>query len=69
MNPSKIDPKSHRLGLGAGLLLGLFGKKKRPHSPAELYQKDFHPNTQKMGLRLTDRMRKVFRLRWLQLKK
>ena len=58
--------KQKRLGLRAGLLLTLFSKKSRPHSTAELYQKDFHPNTQKMGLRFTERIRKVFRHRWLK---
>jgi hypothetical protein len=68
MNRLKSDRKSHQLGFGAGLLLTVFGRKPRSHSTAELYKKDFHPNTQKMGLRFTERMRKVFRLRWLRLK-
>ncbi|OQY07702.1 MAG: hypothetical protein B6I25_01170 [Planctomycetales bacterium 4572_13] len=68
MKPSKPDIKSHRLGFGVGLLLNLFSRKPRPHSTTELYKKDFHPNTQKMGLHFSDRVRKVFRLRWLRLK-
>ena len=68
MKPLKPDIKSHRLGFGAGLLLNLFGRKPESDSAAELYKKDFHPNTQKMGLRFTERMRKVFRLRWLRVK-
>lgn len=68
MNPLKSGRKSHRLGFGAGLLLSVFGKKTRSHSAAELYKKDFHPNTQKMGLRFTERLRKVWRPKWLWLK-
>ena len=60
--------KKKRLGLGAGLLLSVFGRKPRSHSAAELYKQDFHPNTQKMGLRFTERLRKVFRSQWLRLK-
>jgi len=68
MNQLKSDRKSHRLGFGAGLILNAFGRKPKSDSTAELYKDDFHPNTQKMGLRFSDRMRKVFRLRWLRLK-
>jgi len=68
MNRSKPNPKSRRLGFSAGLLLNLFSRKSRPHSAKELYQKDFRPNTKKMGLRFTDRIRNAFRSRWLRLK-
>lgn len=60
--------KQKRLGWGAGLLMGLFGRKPKPHSNAELYNNDFHPNTQKMGLRFTERIRTVFRMQWLRFK-
>jgi len=60
--------KQKRLGLGAGLLVTIFGKSPRSHSVNELCKKDFHPNTQKIGLRFTERIRKVFRLQWLRLK-
>ena len=64
----KYLTKQKRLGFGAGLLMNVLGRKPKPHSNAELYKQDFHPNTQKMGLRFSDRMRRVFRLRWLRLK-
>ena len=48
--------------------MGLFCRKPRSLSDAELHKTDFHPNTQKMGLRFTEQMRKVFRLQWLRLK-
>ena len=63
-----ISTKQKRLGWGAGLLMGLFSKKPESHSEAELYKKDFHPNTQKMGLHFSDKIRKVFRRSWLRLK-
>ncbi|MFZ9024085.1 MAG: hypothetical protein ACO21J_05270 [Anaerohalosphaeraceae bacterium] len=68
MNRLKSVHKSSRLGFGAGLLLSVFGRKPRSHSTPELYKKDFHPNTQKMGLRFTERLRKVWRPKWLRLK-
>ena len=66
MTVSGHNQKSRRLGLGAGLLMGLFARKQQTLTPTELHEQDFHPNTQKMGLRFTDRMRKVFRLQWLR---
>ena len=60
--------KQRRLGFGAGLLLTVFGRKPKSDSAAALYKKDLHPNTQKMGLRFTERLRKVWRPKWLRLK-
>jgi hypothetical protein len=68
MNRLKSYRKSHQLGFGAGLLLAVFSRKPRSHSTQELYEKDFHPNTQKMGLRFSERLRKVWRPKWLRLK-
>lgn len=65
MKQKEVTKQKH-LGLGAGLLFKLFGKSPRPDSTAELYRKDFHPNTQKMGLRFSERIRNVFRHRWLR---
>ena len=64
----KETTKHKRLGFGAALLMGVFSKKPKPQSDAELYKSDFHPNTQKMGLRFTERLRKVWRPKWLRLK-
>jgi len=58
--------KQKRLGLVAGLFLKLFEKMPRSHSATELYKEDFRPNTQKMGLRFSERIRNVFRHRWLR---
>ena len=64
----KETKKQKQLGLGAGLLMNILGRKPRSHSSIELYKTDFHPNTQKMGLRFTGRLRKVWRPKWLRLK-
>lgn len=52
--------------MAAGLLLINYPYNVKPHSNAELYNADFHPNTQKIGLRFTERLRNVFRLQWLR---
>jgi len=67
MTTSRKNTKSRQLGFGAGLLLNVFGRKPESNSAADLYKEDFHPNTQKMGLRFTERLRKVFRPQWLHL--
>jgi hypothetical protein len=66
MNNRTDIKKQKRLGLGAGWLLTFFGKNPRSYSSAELCRNDFHPNTQKMGLRFSERIRNVFRHRWLR---
>lgn len=63
-----ISTKQKRLGWSAGLLMSLLGRKPESSSDAELYKKDFHPNTRKMGLHFPDKVRKVFRRSWLRLR-
>ena len=65
----KNAAKQKRLGWIAGFAVGIFGRKPRAYSNAELHQKDFQPDTQKMGLRFTDRIRNTFRHHWIRLKK
>ena len=60
--------KQKRLGFGAGLLMSVLGRKPKAYSDAQLHKNDFHPNTQKMGLRFSERLRKVWRPRWLRVK-
>jgi hypothetical protein len=64
LNPN--SRKSARLGFWAGRVLGWFGKKKTPLTPADVQKLDFSPNTQKLGLRFTDSIRDFFRFRWLR---
>jgi hypothetical protein len=58
--------KQKWLGFGAGLLLRIFGRKPKSDSTEVLYKKDFHPSTQKMGLRFSERIRNTFRHQWLR---
>jgi len=53
------------LGSVAGRILLLFGKKLKP--TAEDFQKlDFKTSTQKIGIRFTEKIRNVFRFRWIR---
>lgn len=53
------------MALGAMLL---FSKRRKKHTPAQLYRSDFKSSTQRMGVRFTERLRDSFRSRWLKLK-
>jgi hypothetical protein len=53
------------LGIFAGLMLNLFGRKRKP-SPEDFRKMEFSHSTQRMGLRFTDRLRNAFRHRWLR---
>jgi hypothetical protein len=65
-NSKQNSRKSARLGAWAGRILGWFGKKKMPPTPADIKKLDFSPNTQKIGLCFTDSVRDFFRFRWLR---
>jgi hypothetical protein len=52
-------------GFLAGVVLNIFGRK-RKITPADLHRADFPTSTQRMGLRFTERLRDVFRGRWLR---
>jgi len=64
----KMSPtmnKKSLLGSIAGRILMLFGKKPKP--TAEDFQKlDFKTSTQKIGIRFTEKIRNVFRFRWIR---
>jgi len=49
------------LGLLAGWLLTLFAK-----SPRDLKRADFKTSTQHLGVRFSEKIRDVFRFRWLK---
>jgi len=53
-------------GLLAGGLLSLFGR--RPNNPGldELKRADFPTSTQRMGIRFGEKIRDVFRFKWLK---
>jgi hypothetical protein len=60
------DKRFAILGLLAGGLLSLFGKSLPPPSTNDLKRADFKTSTQRLGIRFTQRIRDVFRFRWLR---
>jgi len=56
------------LGLGfvAGTILQKFAKSLKKPTTAETTESDFKTSTQKLGIRFTDRIRKIYRYRWLK---
>jgi len=65
----KLPKRINRfIGALAGLMLSLAGKAgRRPRpTPAELKEAEFKTSTQRLGLRFTERIREVFRFRWLK---
>jgi len=54
------------LGFVAGAILSLFGKSSRGSTTNDLKRADFPTSTQRLGIRFTERMRDVFRRKWLK---
>ena len=54
-------------GLVAGGLLGLFGRRRAKVAPEDLRRADFPTSTQRLGIRFGERIRDVFRFRWLRI--
>jgi hypothetical protein len=59
---------SCRLSWLAGTFLQVFGKKPKKQTESQIHRQDFTANTQRMGMRFTERLRDVFRNGWLRLK-
>jgi hypothetical protein len=55
------------LGLIAGWLLSLFGKSLPKPETEDLKQADFKASTQHLGIRFSEKIRDVFRFRWLKI--
>jgi len=53
------------IGSIGGNLLLLFGKRPQPTSE-DIQKMEFKASTQRMGVRFTDKIRDVFRFRWLK---
>jgi hypothetical protein len=47
-------------------LLSVFGKKKIKPTAEDVKRLDFNTSTQRMGLRFNEKMRNIFRLRWVK---
>ena len=54
------------LGLIAGWLLSLFGKSPRKPVVEDLKRADFKISTQHLGIRFSEKVRDVFRFKWLK---
>jgi hypothetical protein len=52
-------------GFFAGLFLSVFGKKHRV-AEEDFKRNEFSTSTQRLGVRFTDRIRDVFRFRWIR---
>jgi len=54
------------LGFFAGALLSIFGKSPPKPTAGDLKQTEFKTSTQRLGVRFTEKIRDVFRFRWLR---
>jgi predicted dienelactone hydrolase len=54
------------LALFASLLLSIFGKSPPGPTAADLQRAEFKTSTQRLGIRFTERIRDIFRLKWLR---
>jgi hypothetical protein len=50
----------------ASVLLAIFGKSPAKPTTADLQCADFKTSTQRLGMRFTERIRNVFRFKWLK---
>jgi len=60
------DKRFAILGLLAGALLSIFGKSPTKPTENDLKRTDFKTSTQHLGVRFTERIRKVFRFKWIR---
>lgn len=54
------------LGLIAGILATVFGVKSAKPTAEDLKKAEFGASTQRLGVRFTERIRDVFRFKWLK---
>jgi hypothetical protein len=55
------------LGLLAGGILSLFGKTPPKSGAGDLKRADFKTSTQHLGVRFSEKIRDIFRFKWLKL--
>jgi len=58
--------KSSVIGFIMGMLSSIFGKSQPRPTTADLQHAEFKTSTQRLGLRFTERIREVFRFRWIR---
>ena len=68
MMKKQIKTKGKRLGFIAGVLLGVNNKGKRFKNTYHL-SSEFKTSTQHIGVNFSNKIRKVFRSRWLKFNK
>jgi hypothetical protein len=51
--------------LAAGLL-SIFGRRKIKHTQDDLRKAEFQTSTQRLGIRFNEKIRDVFRFRWIR---
>lgn len=56
------------LGLVAAGIMSLFGKKSGKVTTEDLGRAEFKTTTQRLGIRFSERIRDVFRFRWIRKK-
>ena len=49
-----------------GVLSSIFGKSQPGPTAADLQRAEFKTSTQRLGLRFTERIREIFRHRWIK---
>jgi hypothetical protein len=57
---------SSLLGSLAGGVLSIFGKSPAKTTTDDLRQMDFKTSTQRLGVRFTEKIRQVFRFKWIR---
>jgi len=64
-NAARIKVNS-LFGFVAGLFLSLFGRSPAKVTARDLRRAEFKTSTQRLGIRFTERIRDIFRFRWLR---
>ncbi|MBN1973017.1 MAG: hypothetical protein JW787_05220 [Sedimentisphaerales bacterium] len=60
--------KKHVLSYIASGLLSIFGARCIKHTNEDLKKADFKTSTQRLGVRFSEKIRDIFRFRWLRKK-
>jgi hypothetical protein len=67
MKDMKLKPeKKSFVGLLAAGLLSIFGRRKIKHTQDDLRKAEFQTSTQRLGIRFNEKIRDVFRFRWIR---
>ena len=69
MSDIQKQKRSRLIGFLAGGIAGLFGRSGLKVADKDLKKMEFGTSTQKMGVSFTDKLRDVFRRRWLRIGK